>query len=172
MKAAREAVDGLSQDFFSFDVEEARQIDQGKKQIAQLFARARFVAGFDRVFQFANLFFHFAPDRLDVGPIETQMRGSSRDALGAGQCRHRLGNVAERRFRFAVFSLACFDLQPLLQHRCRILGQRFAGEHVGVAADEFFRKQSNNIFHGKASFFRGDLGVKDDLQQYVAQFLF
>ena len=34
MKAAREPVDGLSQDFFGFDVEKARQIDQGKKQIA------------------------------------------------------------------------------------------------------------------------------------------
>jgi hypothetical protein len=74
-----------------------------------------FVAGLGRVFQFAHFFFDFAPDRLDVGPIETQMRGSSRDALGAGQCRHRLGNVAERRFRLARFSLAGFDLQPLLQ---------------------------------------------------------
>ena len=56
----------------------------------------------------------------------------------------------------ALICSRCFNTD------CRILGHRFAGEHVGVATDGVFRKQSNNIFHGKASFFRGDLGVKDD----------
>src|SRR6266545_1467330 len=91
------------------------------------------------------------------------------DALRPRQSRHRLRHIAESRLRFARSFLACFYLEPLLKDRRGILGNGFAGEHVGMAANELVGELSDDVLGGESAFFSGDLGMKNDLEQDISK---
>ena len=74
LEAARETVNGLRQDLFGFDVEKARNIDQRKEQIAELFADAGLVTGRRRILELANFLVNLSPHLIDMRPLEAQMR--------------------------------------------------------------------------------------------------
>jgi len=103
----------LRQYLFGFDVEEPGEINEREKQIAQLFAGARFVAGLGGVLKFADFFLDLSPNRPNVGPIETQMRSSSGDALGAASAGIALGT-----FPRADFDSPSFRSLALICNRC------------------------------------------------------
>src|SRR5919108_1025477 len=93
----------------------------------------------------------------------------ARDTLSSRQCWHRLRHVAESRCRFTVLLFAGFYLEPLSEDRRGVLGQRFTGEHVGMPANELVGELGDDVFGGELAFFSGDLRMKNDLEQDIAE---
>ena len=116
-----------------------------------------------------NLLLDFTPDRFDIWPVETEVRGPLGNRLCAGQSGHGFGQVAEGGFRRAAAFLGGLYLQPLFQDCGGVFRQRIAREDVGMATQKFFSQLADHICDGKASIFRCDLAVKDDLEQHIAQ---
>jgi hypothetical protein len=76
LKAAREAIDGLGQDFFRFDFEEARDVDHRKEQVAYFLAGSIPVAGCRSFLQFAYFSSTFS-QTCSISGLETEMRRPS-----------------------------------------------------------------------------------------------
>ena len=64
-----------------------------------------------------------------------------------------------------------FDLGPVGQDFLGI-GNFHRAEHMGVTTDHFIHDGLDHVVHGEETFFFGDLGVHNDLQQKIAQFFF
>ena len=124
-----------------------------------------------------DFFLKLLDDIIDLFPVEARAGGFPTDLAGFEHGRLRARDAVEDGFLrvarvsvgLAFFALfVCLDLLPAVQDLARSLG-RLIAEHVRVPPDQFLVNVAEDIFDGKLSLFRGDLGLKSDLQLKVPE---
>ena len=128
-------------------------------------------------FKLPDFFLKLLDNIIDLCPIEaragrfpTNLAGFEHGRLGAGDAVED-GFLRVVRVTVGLASVALFlrlNLLPAVQDLARSFG-RLIAEDVRMPPDQFLVNVAKDIFDGKLSLFRGDLGLKSDLQLKVPQ---
>ena len=104
-----------------------------------------------------------------IVPLETGAGHAVLHQLGCGQGGQGGGDAVHRGLpRSGGGPFLGFDALPVALHFAGVR-HRFAGEYVGMAPDQLAVDAGDHVADGEMPGFVGDVGVKGDLDQQVAQ---
>jgi hypothetical protein len=137
----------------------------GGDEVEELFAEGFFVEGFG---EGGNL-----PGVDDVAGGEVLLLDLFADGLGKHEGGEARGEVFEDGgLSRVVLFFGGLDLLPLGEDAGGVADVAgVVSKDVGVAADEFFVHFAGDVVEGEVVVFLGDLGVEEDLDEDVAEFL-
>ncbi len=174
---------GSAQGGFRVDVEMARQIGHDKEKSADLaFHPLRIVRG-ERFFDFARLLAQLGEDGVGVVPVEADFAGlflefhrARQSGQSEGDARQRAGRRLLGADAFGGARLGAVDALLRLDGPPQGLdldrGQvARIGEDMRMAADEFAGDRLDDAAQIEMAGLLGEAGVKDDLQQEIAEFV-
>ena len=125
------------------------------------------VAGGERGFHFPEFLFDFGHDIFGVFPVETDARGFALNLIGFQQRRQAARNFGVNR---GGFFLGFLNVLPLPEHFPAGVGFSFA-KHVRMPAEQFLGNRFGNGVKIELSGFAGDLGMENDLQKQITEFI-
>ena len=158
----------------------ARQIDDGKQQIASLFGNVGIVAAVQRRFDLISLFPNFRKHRPGIVPVEADGRGGALQIHRARQCGLTLFHaVQQARLCVWCFPAQCctlgfffrLDAVPKTLHLVGRHASGFLTEHMGMSPCHLRRDGVHNITERERTFFLCHACMKHHLQQQIAEFL-
>ena len=143
------------------------EVDQGKKNISQFPGKGRpATLGLD---QFPQLFPNLGGDTAGrVRPVKTDPCGPFLQVLGEEKGGEMMGDPVQGAFPAGFFLL--LELMPSLENLGGSGNPLFA-KHVGVSANQFFRKFPGDGFQVEGSALFGQLGMENDMEQDIPEFL-
>ena len=173
---------------FWIDVEEAREIDHDKEDVANFgFDTRRRFLFVEGVAEFGGFFSEFVEDAVDIVPIETDARGlaselktfekrgkSPRDAVEDGDGFiirvpgiRTQGCGTQRLLAAALFLLDDF---PVAKDFGSVFGAFFT-EDVWVTTNHFLVNFADDVVDGETAFFTGDLRMEEHLEKEITEFI-
>lgn len=155
--------------FLGLQVFKAREVDDRKQQIADLFFKLLAALRCQRIFYFAQFLFDLGDDVLDVFPIETDARDFALDFVGFQE----RGEMFRKVFQMDDARRALFrflDRLPLLEDFRAVAGRRRA-EDVRMAAHELVVDGSGYSIEIEFAGFTCHLGMEDNLQEEIAKLI-
>ena len=169
-EATGEFLVGVAEAGFGVEIEFAGEVDQHEQQIPDLVGQAGFVGSLEFGAQFSDFLVEFFEHGGGVRPIEPDAGGAAGEFVGAGEGGEGEGDAGEGAGFGAGGAFGLF-----LGFPGGGLGGGVAGrgvtEDVGVAADHFVGDGAGDVGEGEAAFLGGHLGVVDDLEEEVAEFI-
>jgi len=181
IESARELVVRLRKRRLGVDAQLAREVRDRKQQIPEFIDRLRAPLRRGRS-QFAHFLLDLVDDPGRRGPVEANRRDARANRMRAEERRQRARDTRQHPpIRTGRSLLPCLNRGPLLAHR---LGRRElqaaacrrrerparCREHVRMADHELGSHGVGDIGHVEAARLAGNLRVKDDLQEYIAEF--
>ena len=173
-EAMEEFFVGAFESDFGVDAEFAGEIGDNEEKVADLgleFGRSFLSLGVFSEF-FADLG-EFLVDLFDnthgAGPVEADLAGFLLELGGAEESGEAFANPVEVGFFFVAF-FGALDVLPLGQNAISGTDSRIAID-VWMTADEFVANTAGDVVKIEAIIFLRELGVEDNLQEKVAEFL-
>ncbi len=165
-KSPRKFIDGTAQGILRIDLEKARDIDDGEYQIAEFVADPFRTGGTHGLLQLAHLFTDLVPDRLRLRPVKPHRRGLVLDTVGPDQRRQLSGHTVNSRLFALLAELGLLPGYGLLRRGV----DDSVAKNVGVTPLQLVIDMFEYIFNSEEPRLGGHLGVKDHLQQHIAEF--
>lgn len=159
---------GAAEGLLRIDLQEAGEVDDGEEKVADLVLPLPVVVG---LADFGDFFVNFVNYLFRIGPIEAGAGGAGTDLLGFDERGQGSRHSIEQALRLVGFARAFggFDFVPTFENGVAG-GDFFFTKNVRVAADEFFVDGVEAVVDFKVTCFGRHLGVKNGLEEEVAQF--
>jgi hypothetical protein len=170
---------GILQRDFRIDLQKPRQVDRGEQQVTDLFFHFTGILRCGCLAKLGAFLAQLLENSLGILPIEPRAGSFARQLQPFQHGRERARNTVQQGFRFAVGCSGPFflggpfpglDLLPIAQHLRGIFRAPFT-EYMRMPPHHLFVHFANHVSYRKPSCLRGDLRMKDDLQQQVAHLL-
>jgi len=171
-EAPAEASERLAQRHLRAVAGEAGDAGEREEHVAELVLDALRLAAGERFLQLRQLLAHLGQGLGGRRPVEADARRLLAEPCRGMQRRQLRRQAAQHRgvLRAAPRALLRLDARPVPRDLGAVR-DRGVAEDVRMAADHLRRHVGAHVLGGELALLGGDLGVKDDLQQEVAQFL-
>ena len=167
VKAGDELAVGALQGIVGTHAVEASRIDEREEQVTELLLTIHIAVASQLGFNLAELLTHLVPDVLALLPVKAHVGGLLLNALGLDERRQAARHPAEH--HLVTTLLAHLDQFPVLEHLGGGVGLLLA-EDVRMAVNQLVAQGIAHVGDVKFALLVTDFGIKDDVQQHVAQF--
>ncbi len=161
---------GAAQRAIGVDVELARQVGDGEQHVAQFVFHPVGVGRFQFILEFGQFLPDLGQHRFQVRPVESCPCGAFLQLDRAPERRQRGRDPVDVAGHAGFFALGGLDALPALGLGVGI-DHRTVPEHMGMAPDQLVGDRPGNLVEVERPDLARQAGVKDNLEQQVAQFV-